>query len=182
MFLENSQFPFVTTLETHWSQIRQELEQLQQSHFMPWPETALYNSGWDVFGLYAFGRKLASNCQLCPATTELIEQVPGMITAGFSCLAPGTHIAPHIGYTNTVLRCHLGLIVPVGCALRVGTETRPWQEGKCFIFDDTVEHEAWHHGSSPRIVLLLDFKRTADAHSQPEIPSTVAATIAQLTR
>ena len=52
----------------------------------------------------------------------------GVTTAGFSRLAPGTHIKPHVGYTSEVLRCHLGLIVPPDCALRVGSETRRWEE------------------------------------------------------
>lgn len=82
-----------------------------------------------------------------------------MTTAGFSCLAAGTHIVLHVGYTNTVLRCHLGLIVPDDCALRVGNQTNNWVEGKCFVFDDTVEHEAWNHGDKARIILLIDFKK-----------------------
>ena len=43
---------------------------------------------------------------------------------------------------NTRLICHLPLIVPNGCWLRVGNETREWEEGKLLIFDDSIEHEA----------------------------------------
>ncbi|MBD2445599.1 aspartyl/asparaginyl beta-hydroxylase domain-containing protein [Nostoc sp. FACHB-152] len=28
-----------------------------------------------------------------------------------------------------------------------------------FIFDDTVEHEAWNRSDSPRIILLIDFAK-----------------------
>jgi ornithine lipid ester-linked acyl 2-hydroxylase len=183
MFLNPSDFPFIAHLEANWQSIRQELEQLQPQHFMPWTETFLYETGWDVFGLYAFGHKLPQNCQRCPETTRLVEQIPGMTTAGFSSLAPGTHIVPHVGYTNAVLRCHLGLIVPDGCALRVGEETRQWQAGKALIFDDTVEHEAWHRGKGDRVVLLIDVKRsTADQETHPEvtIPATVSEMVKQL--
>jgi beta-hydroxylase len=89
-------------------------------------------------------------------------------TAGFSSLAPGTHIAPHTGYPDGLLRCHLGLIVPKGCGIRVGTETRYWEEGKCLIFDDTLEHEAWNKGSSTRVVLLVDFKAPEGLLTLPE--------------
>ena len=82
-----------------------------------------------------------------------------MTTAGFSFLAPGTVIRPHIGYSGEVLRCHLGLIVPEGCALRVGAETRNWDAGKRLVFDDTVEHEAWNSGAEGRAVLLIYFRR-----------------------
>jgi aspartyl/asparaginyl beta-hydroxylase (cupin superfamily) len=53
----------------------------------------------------------------------------------------------------------LGLVVPPGCLLRVAGETRAWQEGRCLIFDDTLEHEAWNNSDQPRGVLLLDFLR-----------------------
>ena len=39
--------------------------------------------------------------------------------------------------------------------LRVGSETREQVEGKCYAFDDSFEHEAWHDGSSTRIVREL---------------------------
>jgi beta-hydroxylase len=84
-----------------------------------------------------------------------------MTSAHFSCLLPATHIRPHSGYTRKVLRCHLGLFVPEGCALRVGGEVRTWQAGSCLVFDDTVEHEAWNRSMLPRTVLLIDFVRPA---------------------
>lgn len=96
---------------------------------------------------------------MCPETTRLVESIPGMTTAIFSSLAPGTHIVPHEGYIKTVLRCHLGLIVPDDCWIRVGDETKTWEAGKCLIFDDTFEHEVWNRSNSPRIILLIDFKK-----------------------
>jgi aspartyl/asparaginyl beta-hydroxylase (cupin superfamily) len=80
-------------------------------------------------------------------------------TALFSLLRPGTHIPPHHGFLNTRLICHLPLIVPPGCALRVGNETRPWKEGEVVIFDDSMEHEAWNRSSELRVVLLFDIWR-----------------------
>jgi beta-hydroxylase len=114
MYLAAEQFPFIPVLEAGWSKIRTELENLHATNFVPWPEKFLYGQGWDVFGFYAFGQKLDKNCKLCPETTALIEQIPGLTTAGFSCLAPGTHIAAHTGYTNAVLRCHLGRMYHAG--------------------------------------------------------------------
>ncbi len=58
------------------------------------PEKNLYQKdgktgeGWDVFGLYAFGKKHARNATLCPKTLELVEKIPGMSTAAFSVLNP----------------------------------------------------------------------------------------------
>ncbi|BBD63887.1 putative hydroxylase [Nostoc commune NIES-4072] len=52
------------------------------------------------------------------------------------------------------------LEVPNDCAIRVGHETKNWEEGKCLVFDDTLEHEVWNHGNIPRIILLIDFKKS----------------------
>ena len=76
---------------------------------------------------------------LCPNTTRLIDQIPELISCDFSYMEPHTHILPHKGYSRMVLRCHLPLIVPEAnkCAIRVGNETRHWEEGKLLIFDDS---------------------------------------------
>jgi aspartyl/asparaginyl beta-hydroxylase (cupin superfamily) len=77
-------------------------------------------------------------------------------TAFFSLLDAGTHIPPHTGVTNTRLTVHLPLIVPPECVFRVGSETREWVPGKAWVFDDTIEHEAWNRSDSPRAVLIFD--------------------------
>jgi beta-hydroxylase len=175
MYLDPSDFPFTATLEASWQAIRRELLALSKGDFMAWPDRYLYGrpdqkefgKGWDVFGLYAFGRKLERNCAACPETTRAVETIPGLTTAGFSWLEPGTHIKPHVGYSKAVLRCHLGLVVPPDCALRVGPEVRAWQEGKCMVFDDTTEHEAWNRAAASRVVLLIDFTRQGAAFTPP---------------
>lgn len=170
MFYDPSDFPFTQTLEANWQIIRDELNQLREKDFIPWPEKYLYGKGWDTFGFYAFGLKVTGNCKLCPETTKLLAQVPDLVSAGFSSLAPGTHITPHTGYPDGVLRCHLGLVVPDKCAIRVGDETRTWSEGCCLVFDDTVEHEAWNSSEQTRVVLLLDFKAPPGLLPEPELP------------
>lgn len=169
MYKNNSDYEFIQPLEENWQVIKQELEQLSSNDFLDWPEKHLYGKGWQTFGLYAFGMKLGKNCQICPETTKLVEKIPNMVTAGFSSLVPGTHIAAHTGYPDGVLRCHLGLIGCDGCSLRVGDEIRNWQEGKCFVFDDTTEHEAWNRGDRTRVVLLIDFKPDSPIAETKEI-------------
>ena len=60
---------------------------------------------------------------------------------------------------NARLIGHLPLIVPAGCALRVGNETREWREDEVVLFDDTIEHEAWNTSAETRVVLLFDIWR-----------------------
>ena len=159
MFLRSQDFCFAAELEKEWPAIRDEYVRLASTEFMPWPEEHLSQGGWLVFGLYAFGQKLQYNCDLCPATVRLIEGIPGLVTAGFSVLTPGTRIKPHYGYSTAVVRCHLGLIVPEQCALEVAGVRRAWKPGECLIFDDTSKHAAWNESNADRAVLLLDVLR-----------------------
>jgi aspartyl/asparaginyl beta-hydroxylase (cupin superfamily) len=162
MFMQASRFPFLAPLQRDWQRIRDELLALNAGYFVQWPQYNIYTGRWTTFGLYKFGNKIESHCALCPHTTQLIEAVPGMVNAGFSSLAPNTHITPHTGVTNRVLRYHLGLVTTENCAIRVGAETRSWTPGSCFVFDDTTRHEAWNRSKNTRVILLLDFKRDAD--------------------
>jgi aspartyl/asparaginyl beta-hydroxylase (cupin superfamily) len=77
----------------------------------------------------------------------------------FSVLQPGTHIPPHTGMLNTRLICHLPLIVPPDCTLRVGNQVEPVERGKLMIFDDSIEHEAWNRSDATRVVLLFEVWR-----------------------
>jgi beta-hydroxylase len=122
----------------------------------PWFEKEIYNKGWDTYGLYFKGRKRVSHCKQCPRTDEILSSIPGLTTAGYSRLAPSTKILPHKGYTDTVLRYHLGLLCPPECGMRVESVVYTWQPGKAFVFDDTLEHEAWNNSTLERVVLLLD--------------------------
>lgn len=158
-FYDPDQFPFTRRLTHAWPQIRRELEALRSGDFVAWPEKYLYDGkGWDTFGLFALGVRIDRNCRLCPHTADALESIPGLVSAGFSCLAPGTHIDPHTGYPDGLLRCHLGVVVPEACGLRVAHEVRHWREGRCLVFDDTAEHEAWNRSDRTRVVLLLDFR------------------------
>jgi aspartyl/asparaginyl beta-hydroxylase (cupin superfamily) len=60
---------------------------------------------------------------------------------------------------NSRLICHLPIIVPPGCWLRVGNETREWEEGKLLIFDDSMEHEAKNPTGELRVILLFEVWR-----------------------
>lgn len=157
MFLNSPEYPFIKDLEDGAFEILKEYRLLSSSSLKSWHEKHLYNRDWKVFGFYAFGKRIEKNCAFCPDTVRRLEKIPGLMTAGFSILKPGTIIKPHRGYSGAVLRCHLGLVTPHGAAIRVAGETRSWKAGECLIFDDTSLHEAWNLGDSDRVVLLIDF-------------------------
>ena len=158
---EAQDFPLARYLESHYEEIRAEILALDPSIFHPESERIGRSGDWGVAFFYERGRRHHEVCGACPVTTRAIEShrdvrtLAGLIYA--SRMRAGTHIAPHRGPTNLRLRCHLGIAIPGGdCAIRVGDETRRWEAGRCLVFDDHFEHEAWNHTDEDRLVLIVD--------------------------
>ena len=64
----------------------------------------------------------------------------------------------------------MGMIVPEGdIGIRVEKDIRGWQNGKSFIFDDILIHEAWNFSDKERIVLIIDFLRNQSDEENVEI-------------
>ena len=120
------------------------------------------NPDWTAIHLLQNGRQVEANAKHCPQTLRLLSKLPQATIPGaspnamFSLLAPRTDIPPHTGVANVRLVAHLPLIVPPDCGFRCGATTRPWNIGEAFVFDDTIEHEAWNHSDELRVVLIFD--------------------------
>jgi aspartyl/asparaginyl beta-hydroxylase (cupin superfamily)/Tfp pilus assembly protein PilF len=117
---------------------------------------------WGAYFLWNQGQPQREHMARCPRTVAALAAAPQVDiadrgpTAFFSILEPHTKIPAHTGVTNTRLTVHLPLIVPSGCRFRVGGETREWREGTAWVFDDTIEHEAWNDSDEPRAILIFD--------------------------
>ncbi|MCF6193485.1 MAG: aspartyl/asparaginyl beta-hydroxylase domain-containing protein, partial [Kangiellaceae bacterium] len=102
---------------------------------------------------------------MCPKTYQALTSLPLARIPGrspnilFSKIKAGTHIQPHHGQLNCRMFCHIPLIVPGNCKLRVGNQEKSVQEGELLIFDDSIEHEAFNNSSQDRIVLIIDLWR-----------------------
>jgi beta-hydroxylase len=116
---------------------------------------------WKSFFLWGYGYPIDDNLAQCPRTAEVVAQVPGLNSAFFSILAPGTHIPAHRGVTKGLITCHLGLIVPRDGDVRMRVDDRVvrWAEGETLVFDDTYDHEVWNDTPGTRVVLLIQFER-----------------------
>jgi len=170
VFYDPREFSWTSRLEAGWRDVREELEQVLAGQ-QPVPSfesvseeqaRIVQPERWRTFFFYAYGHRVEAGCMRCPKTAALLDSIPGMSTAMFSILTPGTRITPHRGPFKGVLRYHLGLVVPPDperCAIRVAEETRSWQEGRGLVFDDTNEHEAWNETDEVRVVLFVDFLR-----------------------
>jgi hypothetical protein len=174
-FYERAEFEWAPELESQTAVIRDELVALLEAEadFEPYvvPEDnrphrdfhhLLNDPSWSAYCLWKDGERVEANIARCPRTAEAMDKVPlsriGSRTPSvlFSMLRPGAHIPPHYGMLNSRLICHLPLIVPPGCWLRVGNERRTTEEGKVLIFDDSVEHEARNESDETRVILLFD--------------------------
>jgi len=177
-FYDTKDFPFLDVLTESFSTIKSELINLiEKDKENQWLEkftdyvSSENKKAWKVFSFIFFNMKFPDNAALCPNTAKLIYSIPEIISCDYSFLKPHTHIQPHKGYTKMVLRCHLPLIVPPGnkCAIRVGDETKEWEEGKLIIFDDSFEHEAWNRSDQNRAVLMFDIPNPLWGYSAYEI-------------
>jgi Aspartyl/asparaginyl beta-hydroxylase and related dioxygenases len=176
-FFDRALFPWMADLEAATPAIREELLEVmrEDAAFTPYveadasrPATAgsmVGNPAWSAFYLWKYGERIEPNAARCPRTMEAIARVPLVHMNArspsvlFSLLRPGAHIPPHTGLLNTRLICHLPLVVPKGCEFRVGNETRAWEEGRAWAFDDTMEHEAWNRSPHTRVILLFEVWR-----------------------
>jgi len=177
-FFDREQFSWLAELESATEAIRSELLALMHGSevFRPYVETdasrptlnkggLLDNPDWSACFLWKNGQRIAYVADRCPATEAALAQVPVVHVPGrspsvlFSMLRPGAHVPAHHGFVNTRLIVHLPLVVPPGCRFRVGNETREWVEGQAWLFDDTIEHEAWNPSGQTRIILLFEVWR-----------------------
>jgi aspartyl/asparaginyl beta-hydroxylase (cupin superfamily) len=181
-FLRNYEFspredvPWIEQLEAASQAIREEalgVLAADRDHLVPyiaypeglpldqWKELN-HSRRWSAYFLWKDGIRQDAHCERCPRTVAALAQTPQVDiptrgpTAFFSILDARTHIPAHTGSTNARLTVHLPLIVPGACRFRVGAEVREWRFGEAWVFDDTIEHEAWNDSDAPRAILIFD--------------------------
>jgi aspartyl/asparaginyl beta-hydroxylase (cupin superfamily) len=192
-FLDREDFPSLAEFEAQTDAIRAELERVlaedagELAPYVNYPEgvpldqwSELNRSpSWSAYHLLQGGAPVEDHARRCPATMAAIglldqPRIPGRSpSAMFSVLKPRTRIPPHTGVSNTRLVLHLPLILPPGCGFRVGGETRAWREGEAWVFDDTIEHEAWNDSDLPRTVLICDLWNPRLSASERELITAI---------
>ena len=175
-FPDRALFPWLETLEAATPVIKAELEALltdsfdQFAPYVAYPKGAPVNQWgelnhsrkWTSLWLWRDGARQDAVCERCPQTAALLESLPmcrqdGFApTAVFSALQPHTHIPAHTGSSNIRLLTHLPLILPGPARFRVGNTVRDWKMGQAWVFDDTIEHEAWNDADQMRVILIFD--------------------------
>ncbi|WP_258046705.1 aspartyl/asparaginyl beta-hydroxylase domain-containing protein [Sphingomonas folli] len=167
--LDVRDFPWSALLREHWEAIRDEARAValvgnaapSLATISPDHRAIAEVNKWRSFFLWGYGYPIHDNLARCPRTQAVIAQIPGLNSAFFSILAPGTHIPDHRGVSKGLITCHLGLIVPRDgdVRMRVGDRVVRWAEGETLVFDDTYRHEVWNDTAGTRVVLLIQFER-----------------------
>jgi aspartate beta-hydroxylase len=175
-FFERSEFPWLDAIEAASEEIRAELLRVMVADrdglqpYIDFPDGLPVDQfrelnrsrRWSAYFLWNQGEAVPGHIARCPVTARVLETTPRCRverrapTAYFSILEPNTRIPPHTGVTNTRCTVHLPLIVPPDCGFRVGATTREWIPGQAWVFDDTIEHEAWNLSDTPRAILIFD--------------------------
>ena len=195
-FYDRALFPWLAELESATDMIRDELivvmreDTAEMRPYVSHPDGAPvgqwaelnHSPRWSAFFLWEHGVRFDAHCARCPNTAALLETLPMMDCPGyaptvlFSILSPHTTIPPHSSVTNVRLVTHLPLIVPQGCRFRVGNETRPWRTGEAWVFDDTIEHEAWNDSDSIRVIMMVDVWNPFLTQAERELVSVLLKT------
>ncbi|MEG3082965.1 aspartyl/asparaginyl beta-hydroxylase domain-containing protein [Sphingomonas sp. PB2P12] len=167
--LDVRDFAWTAELREHWAAIRDEAVRValqgdaspSLATISPDHRSIAELGKWRSFFLYGYGYPIEESLARCPQTAAAVARIPGLNSALFSILAPGTHIPEHRGVTKGLLTCHLGLIVPRDgdVRMRLHDRTVRWAEGETLVFDDTYQHQVWNDTSGTRVVLLIQFAR-----------------------
>jgi aspartyl/asparaginyl beta-hydroxylase (cupin superfamily) len=175
-FFRREEFPWLSILEAATEEIAAEAVAAlasDQQGFKPYvafppgapiDEWAPLNHSlnWSVYTLWHDGERIPDHLLKCPRTAAVLSQLPLCDVphyapgAYFSVLKPRTRLPPHTGTTNTRSIVHLPLVIPAGCGFRVGADVRTWKKGEAWVFDDSIEHEAWNDSDEIRIILIFD--------------------------
>jgi len=194
-FHDRKTFPWLEALEAATDAIRDDLLAIQREDnggFAPYiqyePHLPLdqwrelnHSPKWTAYHFFDKGKPLIERLQRAPAVREALKLLPQPSvqlrspTALFSALRPGAKIPPHTGVANFRLLVHLPLIIPPSCGFRVGGETREWKVGEAWVFDDTIEHEAWNGSDELRTIMIADIW---SPYLSPEERTAIAALIA----
>jgi beta-hydroxylase len=167
---DNADFPWAPRVEACWPAIRKELDTVlrERSRLPSFHEildevrTITSDDQWKTYWLTGAGLDTRENAARCPQTMQALAEIPGVINAFFSILAPGKIVPAHRGAYNGILRYHLGVLVPeprLMTGIRIADRICHWEEGRSLIFDDSFNHEAWNCTEGWRVVLFVDFAR-----------------------
>jgi aspartate beta-hydroxylase len=198
-FFERSDFPWLDAFEAETEAIRKELLQVLVADreglqpYIDFPANLPLDQfrelnrsrRWSAYFLWNQSAQVPAHLARCPVTARLLETAPRCRidgrapTAFFSVLDANTRIPAHVGVTNTRCTVHVPLVIPPDCGFRVGGTTREWVPGQAWVFDDTINHEAWNLSDTPRAILIFDIWNPLLSAAERDMIQTATEVYAQ---
>jgi len=167
-YLSTDDFPELKKLQENWRLIANEAMQLHDSgeikasaKYDDLGFKTFFRRGWKRFYLKWYDSSHPSAKDLCPATTQLLNEIPSVKAAMFAELPPGGRLGLHRDPYAGSLRYHLGLVTPNDdeCYILVDGEKYSWRDGESVVFDETYLHTAENKTDKNRIILFCDVER-----------------------
>lgn len=117
------------------------------------------NTGkWKTLALVTWNIK-RKNLRYFPNTKQLLDRIPGLVSASFSMLEAGGEIVEHKGDTDAHIRTHLCLYTGMDkdkAVFTVNNISKSWETGKCLLFCDAHLHSGYNHSQENRLVMIID--------------------------
>jgi len=167
-YLSTDEFPELQKLKDNWNIIAEESLKMQAAGHIKQSmkkDDAGFNSffktGWKRFYLKWYNTSHPSAAELCPVTTQLLNEIPSVKAAMFAELPPEGRLVRHRDPYAGSLRYHLGLVTPNDddCYIDVDGERYSWRDGEAVLFDETYLHYAENKTTENRIILFCDIER-----------------------
>lgn len=182
-FANPDEFPWTKEFEANHEAIFAELQEYLKNHNLIGyfiKSMVSRENSWKTIPLRTWGIQQYKNQEKFPFTYSIIKKYPQILSSSFNLLESNSRIHPHLGDTNTIYRCHLGLEIPAGipdCAFRVKEDVRPWQKGKWLMFIDAYNHEAYNNSNRDRFIFVVDVVRDEFESKKKKICATVMTSL-----
>ena len=182
-FAPAADFPQLEVLRRHADVLREEGLALMAHASVRRPDqgddagfNSFAKSGWKRFYLKWYGEAHPSALRLCPRSTALLRELPGVSGAMFAVLPPGAVLNPHRDPYAGSLRYHLGLVTPNDdrCFIEVDGQRYSWRDGEAVIFDETFIHAAGN-GTDVERPMKTPFARRFNAWFGRHVVAAAAA-------
>ena len=170
--IHNGKFPWAVALEKKWHIVQEELiNYLKTTSVNLTPDSQswltarndgagqAYGPQWKTLGLQDRGAWDGENVKDFPRTIKLLQdlQVPSC-EVFFASQDAHSGIKPHSDLNNFILTSHLAIQTqPDKAWIRVGDETRYWENGKVLAFDTSIFHSTQNDADNNRYVLMIRF-------------------------
>ena len=170
--VHGGQFPWMEELEKHYETIRDELVEglnnpnLERQGNSVWvaavrDDAEGYGPDWRTLVLQDRCEWEPTNVSLFPKTAAAVKAAcTPSVEVFFAKQAPKTGIKPHTDFTNFIMTAHLGLDCPPPPEswMKVGVETRYWENGKGMVADTSFIHSTSNESETQdRFVLIVRF-------------------------